>query len=92
MRAEQQGDDYFSLDALNIEPLYVAASGVVSGAAEQAAYREEVLLGQNLGRGHERGLFAVPSDSEHRGSGHDGLAAAHIALEKAAHRPVGAQV
>ena len=44
-----------------------------------------VLLGQDLRRRHEGALAAVVECVHHGGHGHDGLAAAHVALHQAVH-------
>ena len=47
---------------------------------------QEVLLGQNLGRRHERHLQAVLHRDERRQQRHDRLARADVALQQAVHR------
>ena len=47
-----------------------------------------MLLGEYLGRNHERRLVAVLQRREHREQGDGGLAAAHVALKQAVHRHV----
>ena len=54
--------------------------------SEQLAQVLEVLLGQNFGRGHQRGLRAQRCGHRHAECGDDGLAAAHVALQQAVHR------
>ena len=45
-----------------------------------------VLLRQDRGRSHQRSLQTVAGRGQHGNQRHDGLARAHIALQKAAHR------
>jgi hypothetical protein len=52
---------------------------------EQSLQRLGMLPGQNLRRGHEHRLIAVRHGQQHRIDGHDGLAAAHVALQQAVH-------
>ena len=54
--------------------------------AEQRAHRREVLLGQHLGRHHERALVPALHRGQQRGQRDDGLAGADVALEQAVHR------
>ena len=51
-----------------------------------------MLAGQDLGRGQERSLEAVLPGQEQGQEGHDGLAAADLALQQALHGPRRAQV
>ncbi len=53
--------------------------------AEEGADRAVVLLGQDLGGGHDRPLAAAGRRRQQGGRGHHRLAAAHVALEEAAH-------
>ena len=53
---------------------------------QQAPQRQEVLLGQDLRRRHERGLVPRLDGGEDGEGGDDGLARAHVALEEAVHR------
>ena len=54
--------------------------------AQQPADTAEVLFGQDAGRSHERGLFAVLDGHRHRGRRHDRFARSDIALQQAVHR------
>ena len=54
-------------------------------ALEQRPDPEMVLLGQHLGRRHEGPLESTLNPGEQRGHRHDGLAAAHVALQQAVH-------
>ena len=66
----------------------VAGEGGLVGdgqAAEHVAHRQAVLLGQHLGRGHERALVAALDGHEQGGDGHQRLARAHVALEQPVH-------
>ena len=51
-----------------------------------------MLAGENLGRRHERPLPAGAHDAGQGDRRHCGLAAAHVALQEAAHRDLGGQV
>ena len=53
---------------------------------EQPADVDEVLLGQDLGRRHERDLEAVLHRDERRHQRDDGLARADVALQQPVHR------
>jgi hypothetical protein len=57
--------------------------GTDLGAGEHAGDRVEVLLGEDLGRGHERRLLIGGDSHEHGVERDDGLAGAHIALDEA---------
>ena len=57
-------------------------------AGHQRLQRGEVLLGERLGRRHQRGLGARLDRAQHRVDGHHGLAGADLAHEQALHRPV----
>jgi hypothetical protein len=50
------------------------------------------LLGQHLRRGHDRALPPGLDGREERGDGDHRLAAADVALQEPAHRPLGAHV
>src|SRR5947207_5399566 len=50
------------------------------------------LLGEGLGRSHQRGLAAVLDRAQHGMERHHGLARAHLAHEKPLHRPSGGEV
>ncbi len=52
---------------------------------EQPREGARVLLGQHLGRRHERGLEVVLGGQQHREQRHHRLAAAHVALEQPMH-------
>ena len=52
----------------------------------------EVLLGEYLRRGHHAGLEAVVDGDEHAHEGHQRLARAHVALQKAVHLPAAVHV
>ena len=54
-------------------------------AFEHARDRREVLAGENFGRGHHAGLKAVVHGQQHRHQRHEGLAAAHVALQQSVH-------
>ncbi len=64
----------------------------VGAALQEAAQREEVLLGQDLGGRHQGRLPAVLDHDHHREEGHEGLARAHVALDEAVHGVGRAQV
>ena len=51
-----------------------------------------VLLREDLGRSHDRRLFAAGDRDQARVQSDDGLAAADVALEQARHRPAALQV
>ncbi len=51
-----------------------------------------MLLGQRLGRRHQRGLAAALHGAEHRAQGHDGLARADLAHQQPLHGPLAGQV
>ncbi len=53
---------------------------------EQPAHRELVLLGQHLGRRHERALVPALHRHEQRAERDDGLARTHLALQQPVHR------
>ena len=55
-------------------------------AADQPLQSREVLLGQRLGRRHQRGLHPVLNRSEHRIQGHHRLPAAHLPHQQPLHR------
>ena len=46
-----------------------------------------VLVGEDFGGGHHTGLGTVVDGQEHGNKRHDGLAAAHIALQQPVHLP-----
>ena len=52
---------------------------------EQLARGEVMLRGEDLGRGHERGLTAIFYDDEHGLQRHDSFAGADISLKQTAH-------
>ena len=58
---------------------------------QQRAQAAIVLLGQDLGRGHQGALVAVRGGGQQRGRGNHGLARADIALQQAAHGPARAR-
>src|SRR3990172_7607194 len=60
-----------------------------SDLPEERRQRSVVLLGQNLCRGHEDALVAVRGGDGERRTGDGRLAAAHVALKEAGHRPAG---
>ena len=66
-------------------PSSVPGSGTVSPSSS-AREREVVLLGEHLGRRHERALVATLHADEQRGERDDGLARADLALEQPVHR------
>ena len=51
-----------------------------------------VLFGEYLGRSHYRRLVASLYSLEHSGHGHNGLAAAHVALHQPVHGPIGRHI
>jgi len=51
-----------------------------------------MLVGQHLGRSHQRGRMPRGHGTEHGGGGNDGLATAHIAVEEAVHRMTRSQI
>ena len=53
----------------------------------QRLKRREVLLGERLGRRHQRGLVAVLDGPQHRGERDDRLAGADLAHQEPLHRP-----
>jgi hypothetical protein len=53
--------------------------------ADQFGDIGKVLLGQDFGGRHEAGLVAVVDGHEHGHQGHDGFAAAYVALHEAVH-------
>ena len=53
---------------------------------QQGGDGEEVLAGQDLGRGHDRCLVAALGGHEGRVERHDRLAGPHVALEQPVHR------
>ena len=59
---------------------------------EQAGDADRVLLGQHLGRRHERRLVTALDRGEHRRDGDDGLARPDVALEQAVHRVRGGEI
>ena len=56
-----------------------------AGALEHRPDRERVLLGQQLGRGHQRALLRARDGHQHRVERDHGFARAHVALDQ----PVG---
>ncbi len=54
--------------------------------AQQRPHRGEVLLGQHLGRHHQRALMPALRGGQQRGHRHHGLARADVTLEQAVHR------
>ena len=66
--------------------------GAEARLAEDAEDRREVLLGEDLGRGHERRLPAALGREDGREDGDDRLAASDVALEEPPHRAPGAEV
>ena len=57
----------------------------VGRARQQPAEGQEVLFGQDLRGGHERGLGTVFHRHHHGQESHQGLARAHVALHEAVH-------
>ena len=57
-------------------------------ARHQLLERREVLLGERLGRRHQRGLAAGLDRAQHRVQRDDGLAGADLAHQQPLHRPV----
>jgi len=55
-------------------------------AVEQLGHRRRMLLGQYLGRRHQRALMAALHRREQRRHRHHRLARAHIALQQTVHR------
>ena len=72
-----------------IKGVFFAGGGAEADAeaegVEPAAEVEVVLLGEDLGGGHEGGLAAGFDGEEHGGHGDEGFAAADVALEEAVH-------
>ena len=56
-------------------------------SAQELPNGSSVLLGEQLRRGHQRGLVSALGSQEHREESHERLARTHIALEKAVHPP-----
>ena len=73
-----------------IEPV-ISATGISSGA-KPALEILRVLLGQQFGRRHERGLQSAAHGARGGGGGHHGLAAAHVALHQPHHGPIGGEI
>ena len=61
-------------------------------ARHQLLQRREVLLGERLGRRHQRGLGAGLDRAQHRVERDDGLAGADLAHQQPLHRPVAGDV
>ena len=61
-------------------------------AGQEPPDREGMLPGEDFRGGHEHGLVSVGHGQQHRVQGHDRLAAAHVALQEAVHRPRPAHV
>ena len=53
---------------------------------EQGAHAGGVLLGEHLGRRHQRALVTALHRGEQRRDGHDRLAGADVALQQPVHR------
>ena len=92
LRADEERDGQPAVEAGDVEGLDVAARGLEARPIEQPAHSEEVLLGEYFGGRHERRLRSAARGGEHGGCGYDGLAAADVALQEAAHRPVGLDI
>ena len=60
--------------------------------AQEHSERARVLLGQGLGRCHQRGLAAALGGPEHRVQADAGLARAHLAHQKPLHRGLASEV
>jgi hypothetical protein len=78
-------------------PLFIASSAgeehdVDREVGEGARDREVVLLGEDLGRGHDGALAPGLDGCEERGDRDYGLAAADIPLQEAAHGPLRSHV
>ncbi len=56
---------------------------------EQGSDPEEMLLGQDLGRGHQGALVATLHGDQQRGHRHHRLARTHVSLEQPVHREAG---
>ena len=67
-----------------VEP--VSSAAVQQRARHQRLDRREVLVGQRLGRRHQRGLAAVLDGAQHRVQRDDGLAGADLAHQQPLHR------
>ena len=67
-----------------VEP--VSSAAVHERARHQRLDRREVLVGQRLGRRHQRGLAAVLDGAQHRVQRDDGLAGADLAHQQPLHR------
>ena len=59
---------------------------------DQLAHGVHVLVGQGLGRGHQRALGVVLDGPQQRVQGDDGLARADVPEQQAVHRAASAQV
>ena len=53
---------------------------------------EKVLLGEDLSRGHQRGLVAIRYSNDDCFQGHDRFSASHVALQEPDHRVRGLRV
>src|SRR5262249_9867467 len=63
-----------------------------AGPSQPGGEARHVLLGEDLGRRHERALKAVARGEEQREPGDDRLPAADVSLEESRHRAAGAHV
>ena len=73
-----------------VEP--VSSAACTQLARHQRLQRGEVLLGERLGRRHQRRLRAVLDRAQHRVERDDGLARADLAHQQPLHRPAGREV
>ena len=97
MRAYQDVDasvlqtflDGFAALALDVSCQQFDADGHL---LEERAERLQVLLGKNLGWGHDACLATVVDGDEHYHECHECLAAAHVALQQAVHLPAALHV
>ena len=87
--ARDQGDAQRPVEVRN---LALSRWRTVRGGAEELAEGAEVLLGQDLRRRHHHGLLPAGDGGQQAGCGDDGLAAADVALEEAAHGDVLRQI
>ena len=73
-----------------LDPQRPIAEQVVGGrnrhAVEHAPHAGRVLLGEHLGRRHQRTLVPALHGREHRADGHHRLAGTHVALQQPVHR------
>ena len=79
MAAKQKSDHEGAVEPGNFESLNVPPDRQIAPVgAQQAAYGQIVLLGEDFGRGHERGLTPTVNGGQHGDDRHDGLTAPHV--------------